>query len=90
MLEGNQRFNLIPCGYDRTNDCIPEGVPQLASTSLLKEIVGGKFGLVQQFCLWQQLRACHLPSLPPQKPLSKPSRKPSHKPSKKPSSKPRQ
>lgn len=40
---------ILPWGYDRTNDCIPEDVLQLALTSPLKDLVGGWFGLVQQF-----------------------------------------
>jgi hypothetical protein len=54
---------ILSWAYHQTNGYIPEDVLQLAATSL-KDVVGGRFGLVQQFNLWQWLLACPLP-LPP-------------------------
>jgi hypothetical protein len=54
---------ILPWAYDHTNSSIPEDVLQLAAISL-KDIVGGHFGLVQQFILWKRLLLCPLP-LPP-------------------------
>jgi hypothetical protein len=57
---------ILPWAYVQLCDqcVVPEDVLQLASSKELKGILGGWFGLVQQFHVWWQLLACQLP-LPP-------------------------
>jgi len=55
---------LLPWAYDVQSTCIPEDVLQLADTNSLKDLVGGRQGLVQQFFMWQGLMKMERP-LPP-------------------------
>jgi hypothetical protein len=54
---------ILPWAYDRLADRVPEDLLQLAETSL-KDLVGGRYGLVQQFCMWRELLSLPKP-LPP-------------------------
>jgi len=55
---------LLPWAYDARTDTIPEDILQLAEDESLKDIVGGRQGLVQQFCMWRGLMKLDHP-LPP-------------------------
>lgn len=54
---------ILPWAYGEPTDHVPEDVLHLAETSL-KDLVGGRYGLVQQFCIWRGLLAMPKP-LPP-------------------------
>lgn len=55
---------LLPWAYSDQNERIPQDVLQLAETSL-KDVVGGRFGLVQQFNMWKELLKPERLPLPP-------------------------
>ena len=55
---------LLPWAYGDQNQSIPQDVLNLAETSL-KDIVGGRFGLVQQLNMWQELLKPERLPLPP-------------------------
>lgn len=55
---------LFPWAYEARTNTIPEDVLQLAEDESLKDIVGGRQGLVQQFCMWKGLMKLDHP-LPP-------------------------
>ncbi len=55
---------LLPWAYESA-ECIPMDILLLANTNkILKDICGGRYGLVQQLCLWKKLMTLERP-LPP-------------------------
>jgi hypothetical protein len=54
---------ILPWAYGAPTDNVPEDVLHLAATSL-KDLVGGRYGPVQQFCMWRGLLAMPKPLLP--------------------------
>jgi hypothetical protein len=53
---------ILPWAYGAPTDHVPEDILHLAET-LLKDLVGGRYGLVQQFCMWRGLLAMPKPLL---------------------------